>query len=154
MIQSTPGKGSIFRIQLPLTLSIILSMLVKVEEETYAIPFSSIVEITKITKEQIATIHGQKVIQFRGQVVPLVFLKEIFHVPSVENHFAGEDLFIVIVKRGEQTAGLVVDSVLGQQEVVLKSLGGYLNNIYAISGATILGNGEVALIIDSNQFIQ
>jgi two-component system chemotaxis sensor kinase CheA len=153
-INSTPGHGSTFRIQLPLTLSIIFSMLVKVEEETYALPFSSIVEITKVSQKQVTTIHGQRVIQFRGQVVPLVFLKEVFQVPPAKTNSANEDLFIVIVRKGDQTAGLVVDSVIGQQEVVLKSLGGYLNNLYAISGATILGNGEVALIIDSNQLIQ
>ncbi|PFP30807.1 chemotaxis protein CheA [Bacillus sp. AFS073361] len=153
-IDSTLGQGSIFRIQLPLTLSIINSMLVKVEEETYAIPFSSIVEITTVSQEHVSTLHGQKVIQFRGQVVPLVYLNEVYHVPPVETKSNKEQLFIVIVRNGDQTVGLVVDSVLGQQEVVLKSLGGFLNNLFAISGATILGNGEVALIIDSNQFIK
>lgn len=153
-ISSVLGQGSTFRIQLPLTLSIIYSMLVKVENETYAIPFSSIVEITKFSKRQETTIHGERVIQFRGQVVPLVFLKEVFQVPTGESNRDNDDLSIVIVKKGNQSAALVVDSVLGQQEVVLKSLGNYLNNILAISGATILGNGEVALIIDSNQLIQ
>lgn len=152
-IDSIPGAGSTFRIQLPLTLSIIYSMLVKVENETYAIPFSSIVEITTLEKNQISTLHGRRVIQFRGQVVPLVYLSEEFNVPPVEG--TGSDkqqLHLVIVRKGNQTLGLVVDTVLGQQEVVLKSLGGFLTNLHAISGATILGNGEVALIIDSNQF--
>jgi two-component system chemotaxis sensor kinase CheA len=153
-INSVLGQGSTFRIQLPLTLSIIYSMLVKVEKETYAIPFNSIVEITKFSKKQESTIHGERVIQFRGQVVPLVFLKEVFHVPTEGTKDVNEDLYILIIKKGNQSAALVVDSVLGQQEVVLKSLGGYLNNLSAISGATILGNGEVALIIDSNQLIQ
>ncbi|CAH2712923.1 Chemotaxis protein CheA [Neobacillus rhizosphaerae] len=152
-IDSTPGQGSIFHIQLPLTLSIINSMLVKVEEETYAIPFSSIVEITMITPEQVSTLHGQKVIQFREQVVPLIYINEVFNVPAVESEFKEQELYIVVVRKGNKTVGLVVDSVLGQQEVVLKSLGGFLPNQFAISGATILGNGEVALIIDSNQFI-
>lgn len=153
-IDSTPGKGSIFHIQLPLTLSIINSMLVKVEEETYAIPFSSIVEITMISSDHVSTLHGQKVIQFRGIVIPLVYLQDVFDVPPVEAAFKDQQLYIVIVRKGDKTVGLVVDSVLGQQEVVLKSLGGFLTNLYAISGATILGNGEVALIIDSNQFIK
>jgi len=153
-IDSTPGQGSIFHIQLPLTLSIINSMLVNVEEETYAIPFTSIVEITTITFDEIKTLHGQKVFQFRGQVVPLIYLNDVFHVPSVETAFKEQHHYIVIVRKGNKTVGLVVDSVLGQQEVVLKSLGGLLSNLYAISGATILGNGEVALIIDSNQFIK
>lgn len=152
-IDSTPGQGSTFRVQLPLTLSIIYSMLVKVEDETYAIPFSSIVEITTLQPEQVATLHGKRVFQFRGQVVPLIYLNEVFQVPPLEDAIEKEQIFIVIVRKGTQTVGLVVDSVLGQQEVVLKSLGGFLTNLYAISGATILGNGEVALIIDSNQFI-
>ncbi|MCH6263922.1 chemotaxis protein CheA [Neobacillus citreus] len=152
-IESTPGQGSVFRIQLPLTLSIIYSMLVKVEEETYAIPFNSIVEITTSPYDKVTTLYGQKVIQFRGQVVPLVFLKEVFQVPANAQTEANQ-LFIVIVRKGEKTVGLVVDAVIGQQEVVLKSLGGFLTNLYAISGATILGNGEVALIIDSNQFFK
>lgn len=154
-IDSVQGQGSTFRIQLPLTLSIIYSMLVKVEEETYAIPFSSIVEITTILDNAILTLHGQRVIQFRGQVVPLVFLREVFQIPAAEGESADQQLHLVIVRKGDQIIGLVVDSVIGQQEVVLKSLGGFLNNLYAISGATILGNGEVALIIDSNQlFLQ
>lgn len=152
-IDSTEGQGSIFRIQLPLTLSIIYAMLVKVEEETYAIPFSSIVEITTLSQEGIYHLHGQRVIQFRGNVVPLVFLGEAFQVPGTEEKDQ-KQLYMVLVRKGNKTVGLVVDSVIGQQEVVLKSLGGYLTNLFAISGATILGNGEVALIIDPNQFIK
>ncbi|WP_251554543.1 chemotaxis protein CheA [Neobacillus muris] len=153
-IDSKLGEGSTFRIQLPLTLSIIYAMLVKVEDETYAIPFNSIVEITNLSSDQVSTLYGQKVIQFRGQVVPLVYLNEVYQVPPIEEANEKEQLFVVIVRKGDKTVGLVVDSVLGQQEVVLKSLGGFLTNLFAISGATILGNGEVALIIDSNQFIK
>jgi two-component system chemotaxis sensor kinase CheA len=150
-IESEPGKGSIFRIQLPLTLSIIFAMLIKTGEETYAIPFSSIVEITKIAKDQVSTLYGQRVIQFREQVVKLVFLKEVFKIPDTETE-EQDELFVVIVRKGDKIMGLVVDAVLGQQEVVLKNLGGLLTNLYAISGATILGNGEVALILDTNEF--
>jgi two-component system chemotaxis sensor kinase CheA len=153
-IDSALGMGSTFRIMLPLTLSIINSMLVKVEDETYAIPFSSIVEITMESQDHVSTLHGQKVIQFRGQVVPLVYLNEVFYVPYFETETDKQLLYIVIIRKGNKTVGVVVDSVLGQQEVVLKSLGGFLNNLFAISGATILGNGEVALIIDPNQFIK
>jgi two-component system, chemotaxis family, sensor kinase CheA len=152
-VDSTLGQGSIFQIQLPLSLSIIYAMLIKVANETYAIPFNSIVEITNVARDEVVTLHGQKVIQFREQVVPLIYLQEVFHVPSAPNETEVQELFIVIVRKGDKTVGLVVDSVLGQQEVVLKSLGSYLTNLFAISGATILGNGEVALIIDSNQFI-
>ena len=154
-IDSALGKGSTFRIQLPLTLSIIYSMLVKVAEETYAIPFNSIVEITMLTENDVTTLRGQKVTQFRGQVVSLVSLRDVFQVPEANKDSQSDEeaFFVVIVRKGNNTVGIIVDSVIGQQEIVLKSLGGFLTNLYAISGATILGNGEVALIIDTNQFI-
>ncbi|MEH7438402.1 chemotaxis protein CheA [Neobacillus drentensis] len=151
-IDSTPGKGSTFHIQLPLTLSIIYAMLVRVEEETYAIPFNSIVEITTMAENQVTTLQGQNVIQFRGQVVPLVYLNEILQIPSIGTEVDQQQQFIVIVRKGNQTRGIVIDTVVGQQEIVLKSLGEYLTNLSVISGATILGNGQIALIIDSNQF--
>ncbi|MEH7307405.1 chemotaxis protein CheA, partial [Neobacillus drentensis] len=151
-IDSSPGKGSIFHIQLPLTLSIIYAMLVKVEEETFAIPFNSIVEITTAADNVVSTLQGQDVIQFRGQVVPLVYLNETLQVPTTNTTSNKREQFIVIVRKGNLTRGIVIDSVLGQQEIVLKSVGKYLTSLNFISGATILGNGQVALIIDSNQF--
>ncbi|QCJ42368.1 chemotaxis protein CheA [Bacillus sp. S3] len=151
-IESTPGKGSVFRIQLPLTLSIINAMLIRAVEETYAIPFSSILEIAKVSQEQVTTLYGQKVFQLRDQVVSLVYLNEMFNVPRAdETNAVPQQLVIVIVRKGDLLKGLVVDSVIGQQEVVLKSLGTYLTDLYAISGATILGTGDVALIMDTNQ---
>jgi two-component system, chemotaxis family, sensor kinase CheA len=151
-IDSTPGMGSVFHIQLPLTLSIIYAMLVKVEDETFAIPFNSIVEITNAEENEVTTLQGQQVIQFRDQVVPLVYLKEILDVPTISESADKKQQFIVIVRKGNQSRGIVIDSVVGQQEIVLKSLGEYLTNLQVISGATILGDGQVALIIDSNQF--
>ncbi|WP_342026088.1 chemotaxis protein CheA [Cytobacillus pseudoceanisediminis] len=151
-IDSKVGQGSIFSIQLPLTLSIISVMLVEIEKEKYAIPLSSIIETAIIRKEDILSAHNQKVIDFRGKVVPLLSLKEIFEVPS-ENH-EEEFISVVIVRKGEKMAGLVVDSFIGQQEVVLKSLGNYLTSVFAISGATILGDGQVALIVDCNALIK
>ncbi len=152
-IESEEGKGSLFSVQLPLTLSIISVMLIEVEQEVYAIPLSSIIETSIIRKADIMNAHNQKVIDFRGKVVPLVFLEEIFEVPRSEKV---EDEFhsIVIVRKGDKMAGLVVDSFIGQQEIVLKSLGNYLTNVFSISGATILGNGQVALIIDCNALIK
>ncbi|WP_409368377.1 chemotaxis protein CheW [Lysinibacillus sp. 38-6] len=152
-IESTQDVGSIFSIQLPLTLSIISVMLVEIEKEIYAIPLSSIIETSIIRTSDIMNAHNQKVIDFRGKVVPLVFLEEIFEVPRKELQ---DDEFhsVVIVRKGEKLAGLVVDSFIGQQEIVLKSLGNYLTNIFAISGATILGNGKVALIVDCNALIK
>ncbi len=152
-IESTQDVGSIFSIQLPLTLSIISVMLVEIEKEIYAIPLSSIIETSIIRSSDIMNAHNQKVIDFRGKVVPLVFLEEIFEVPRKELQ---DDEFhsVVIVRKGEKLAGLVVDSFIDQQEIVLKSLGNYLTNIFAISGATILGNGKVALIVDCNALIK
>lgn len=153
-IDATPGKGSIFSIQLPLTLSIISVMLIELENEKYAIPLSSVIETAIVRKEDILSAHHKKVIDFRGQVIPLVFLHDVFEVSQSKNRSESAYVSIVIIKKGEKLAGLVVDSFIGQQEVVLKSLGAYLTNTYAISGATILGDGEVALIIDSNALIK
>ncbi|MED1798329.1 chemotaxis protein CheA [Brevibacillus porteri] len=152
-VDSVRGQGTIFLIQLPLTLSIISAMLVQVKDEKYAVPLSSIIETAVFKKDQIMMAHRQKVIDFRGRVVPLVSLQDIFQVP--ENGETMEDeVAVVIVRKGEKMAGLVVDSFIGQQEIVLKSLGKYLVNVFAISGATILGDGQVALIIDCNSLIK
>jgi two-component system chemotaxis sensor kinase CheA len=152
-IDSTEGKGSLFSIQLPLTLSIISVMLVEIEEEMFAIPLSSIIETAIIRSSDILNAHNQRVIDFRGKVVPLVFLDDVFSVPRDE-HTDEEFLSVVIVRKGDKMAGLVVDSFVGQQEIVLKSLGNYLSSVFAISGATILGNGKVALIVDCNALIK
>ncbi|MFC4409196.1 chemotaxis protein CheW [Chungangia koreensis] len=150
-IDSTQGKGSLFSIQLPLTLSIISVMLVELADEIYAVPLSSIIETSIIRSSDIMNAHNQKVIDFRGKVVPLIFLKDIF---DTEGQIEEEFHSVIIVRKGDKLAGLVVDSFIGQQEVVLKSLGNYLTDIFAISGATILGTGQVALIVDCNALIK
>ncbi|MFP3508297.1 chemotaxis protein CheA [Peribacillus sp. SIMBA_075] len=150
-IDSRENEGSIFLIQLPLTLSIISVMLVAIQNEKYAIPLSSIIETAIIKKEDIMNAHDQQVIDFRGKVLPLLFLKDIFEVPISQEE--EEFLSVVIVRKGDKLAGLVVDSFIGQLEIVLKSLGNYLTSAFAISGATILGDGQVALIIDCNTLI-
>ncbi|BAM47611.1 chemotaxis protein CheA [Amphibacillus xylanus] len=151
-IDSELNKGSIFSIQLPLTLTIISVMLTEIEDEVYAIPLSSILETAIIHKDKVMTAHNKQVIDFRGKVVPLVSLKKVFEVPGEEKE---DDYYsIVIIRQGERMVGLIVDSFIGQQEVVLKSLGNYLSNVFAISGATILGDGKVALIIDTNALIK
>ncbi|PAM96193.1 chemotaxis protein CheA, partial [Flavobacterium sp. IR1] len=134
-VNSVLVSGSIFSIQLPLTLSIIDVMLVEVQEEKYAIPLSSIVETAIVNKQDVYSAHNQKVIDFRGKVVPLVFLKDIFEVPGEQQT---EDFYsLVIINKGDKVAGLVVDSLIGQHDIVLKSLENYLTNVFAISGATI-----------------
>lgn len=151
-INSSFNEGSTFLIQLPLTLSIISVMLTEVQNEKYAIPLSSIIETAIVHKKDIMHAHNKQVIDFRGKVVPLVSLKEVFEVPGdVEE----DDYYsVVIIRQGEKMAGLIVDTFIGQQEVVLKSLGNYLTDIFAISGATILGDGQVALIVDTNALIK
>ncbi|WP_226578813.1 chemotaxis protein CheA [Halobacillus litoralis] len=151
-VDSIPGKGSRFSIQLPLTLSIISVMLVEVQKEKYAIPLSSIIETAMVKKEDVLHAHNKKVIDFRGKIVPLLLLKDLFEVPYTLEE--DDDYSVVIIRKGEKTAALVVDSFIGQQEVVLKSLGDYLSGAFAISGATILGDGQVALILDSNALIK
>ena len=151
-VQSELQKGSTFLIQLPLTLSIIDVMLVETGGEKYAVPLTSIVETAIVNKDELFSAHGQKVIDFRGKVVPLVFLRDVFDTPKIDS---GEDFYsLVIIQKGDQTAGLVVDSLIGQHDIVLKSLGNYLTSVFAISGATILGDGEVALIVDPNALIK
>ena len=151
-VDSVEGKGSRFSIQLPLTLSIISVMLVEIQKEKYAIPLSSILETAIIKKTEILHAHNQKVIDFRGKIVPLLFLKDLFEVPVYKED--DEYISLVIVRKGEKMAGIVVDSFIGQQEIVLKSFGNYLTNIFAIPGATILGDGQVALIVDCNALLK
>lgn len=152
-IDSTEGQGSLFQVQLPLTLSIISVMLVELDGEVYAVPLSSIIETAIINTSEIMNAHSQKVIDFRGNIIPLLDLKEVFEL-SEQDTSADELKSIVIVRKGEKLAGLVVDSFIGQQEIVLKGLGNYLNSVFAISGATILGDGQVALIVDCNSLIK
>ncbi|MEZ2656649.1 chemotaxis protein CheW [Aneurinibacillus aneurinilyticus] len=152
-VDSNPGAGTTFLIQLPLTLSIISAMLVQVEDEKFAVPLSSIIETAVFSPDDIMHAHQQDVIDFRGRIVPLVSLKSIFNIPDSIEH-KDNDISVVIVRKGDKMAGLVVDSFIGQQEIVLKSLGKYLTNVFAISGATILGDGQVALIIDCNALIK
>ncbi|MBU8682379.1 chemotaxis protein CheA [Bacillus haynesii] len=151
-IKSSEGEGSLFSIQLPLTLSIISVLLVKLENETFAIPISSIIETAVIDKKDILQTHDREVIDFRGHIVPVVYLKEQFNVEDSSDDL--DQLHAIVVKKGDKLTAFVVDSFIGQQEVVLKSLGDYLTNVFAISGATILGDGQVALIIDCNALIK
>lgn len=151
-IDSKEGQGSLFQVQLPLTLSIISVMLVQMQKEIFAVPLSSIIETAIIQNADILNAHNQRVIDFRGKIVPLVDLREIFDTGLPEQP---EELkSVVIVRKGESLAALVVDSFIGQQEIVLKSLGNYLQSVFALSGATILGNGQVALIVDCNALIK
>ena len=150
------GEGTTFIVRLPLTLAIIQALMVEVSGEKYALPLNSIVTLEEILPEDIRYIHTKEVINLRGSVIPLVRLNEVLDVEPVESEddmSDDEGEIVVIVKKGDKQAGLVIDKLLGQQEIVIKSLGKYIHVPKMISGATILGNGEVALIIDSNTLV-
>ena len=145
------GIGSTFTIRLPLTLAIIQALMVKLGEEQYAIALGSIQTIEDIPLTDIKYVQGKEVITLRGTVIPIVRLSEMLDVTNREE--PEESLTVVVIKKGDKQAGLVVDSLIGQMEIVIKSLGKYIHINKMISGATILGDGEVALIIDANALI-
>ena len=153
-IDSAPGEGSKFSIQLPLTLSILSTLMVNVQREIFGVPLSSVIETVLLDEKDILHSHRQKVMDFRGKVIPLLSLQEVLGVPDGQETKEQTKLSAVIVKKGEKMTGLVVDSFIGKKEVVLKSLGNYLKGSFAISGATILGNGQVSLIIDPNALVK
>jgi two-component system chemotaxis sensor kinase CheA len=145
------GEGSNFIIRLPLTLAIIQALMVIIGEEKYALPLGSIQTVENISNKDIKTLQGKEVINLRGSVVPIIRLGELLECKKSD---AGiDEMTVVIVKKGERLAGMVVDELLGQQEIVIKSIGKYIKNHKIISGATILGNGEVALILDVNSLV-
>lgn len=155
-IETIQGKGSKFIVRLPLTLAIIQALLVGVGTEKYAVPLNSIKETVTINSKNINRIKNQEITLFRGEVLPIIRLNKLLDISgnifenSASNDFYNEDLTVVIVKKGEKLLGLAVDELIGQQEIVIKSLGKFLNNIKLIAGATILGDGQVALILDVN----
>jgi two-component system chemotaxis sensor kinase CheA len=141
------GEGTTFTVRLPLTLAIIQALMVEIRDEKYAIALGSISNIEDIPVKDIKYVQAQEVIHLRGMVIPLIRMDKVLDIPPKEEP---ESLTVVIVKRGDSQAGLVVDNLMGQQEIVIKSLGKYINGNKLISGATILGDGEVALILDVN----
>lgn len=145
------GEGTKFIVRLPLTLAIIQALMVEVRQEKYAIPLNSIVTIEDVAINDIKYVQQKEVINLRGTVIPLVRLDEVLDCPPRDEE--PENLVVVIVKKGDKQTGLVIDNLLGQQEIVIKPLGKYINIHRMISGATILGDGEVALIIDSNALV-
>jgi two-component system, chemotaxis family, sensor kinase CheA len=144
-IETQKGKGSTFIIKLPLTLAIIQSLMVKVADEVYAIPLSNITEINSFAPDLIRTIEKKEVIKIREEILPLVSLREVFNLPKREY---GDEIYVVTVEVGEKRLGLVVDSLYSREEIVIKTLSGILKRTKGISGATILGDGRVVLIVD------
>ena len=146
--KTVAGEGSTFTISLPLTLAIIQALMVKVGEEKYAIPLGSINGIEDIAKEDISLVQSKEVINLRGRVIPILRLHDILDTEPLEED--PESLIVVIMQKAEQQVGLVIDELIGQQETVIKSLGHHITCDKLFSGATILGDGEVALILDTN----
>ena len=150
-VKSKLGEGSTWIIRLPLTLAIIQALMIEVGNEKYAISLGSIQTIEDIMVNDIKLVQNKEVIHLRGSVIPLVRLSEVLDVESTKKD--DESMVVVIVKKGDKQAGLVIDELLGQQEIVIKSLGKYMKQTKIISGATILGDGEVALILDTNALL-
>ncbi|MFZ4619105.1 MAG: chemotaxis protein CheA [Bacteroidota bacterium] len=150
-IESETGQGSTIVIKLPLTLAIIQGLLVTSHGEVFAVPLNSVLEVVRVRKEDIKTVHGYEVISLRDTVMPLARLGQIFSVDHRAQN--SEWLYIVVVGLAEERLGIIVDSLLGQREVVIKSLGDYLGTIEGIAGSTIMGDGKVIMILDVGQFM-
>ena len=150
-VKSKLGEGSTWTIRLPLTLAIIQALMVVVGGEKYAISLGTIQTIEDIDPEEVKLVQNKEVIHLRGTVIPLIRLSNVLDIESSRS--PEEHLMVVIVKKGDKLAGLVIDDMIGQQEIVIKSLGKYIRQCKFISGATILGDGEVALILDANALI-
>lgn len=150
-VKSKLGEGSTWTIRLPLTLAIIQALMVVVGNEKYAISLGSIQTLEDISPSDVKLVQNKEVIHLRGSVIPLIRLNEVLDVESSKSK--DENLIVVIIKKGDKLAGLVIDELIGQQEIVIKSLGKYIKQCRFISGATILGDGEIALILDANALI-
>ena len=150
-VKTKLGEGSSWIIRLPLTLAIIQALMVDIGNEKYAISLGSIQTIEDISPDDVKLVEAKEVIQIRDIVIPLIRLNRILDIESKKD--PNENLVVVVVKKGDKMAGLVVDELIGQQEIVIKSLGKYINKCKIISGATVLGDGEVALILDANTLI-
>lgn len=149
-VETSPHKGSKFSIRLPLTLAIIQALLINIKEEIYAIPLSSIREITPVQSKDIRNVQNHEVVLFRNKTLPIIRLNKVLGIHASESE---EEIIMVVVKKGEKEAGLIVDRLIGQQEIVIKSLGRYLLGIPYLAGATILGNGKISLILDINSLL-
>ncbi len=150
-VKSKLGEGSTWIVRLPLTLAIIQALMVTVGGEKYAISLGSIQTIEDIPANEIQFVQSKEVITLRGNVIPIIRLNDVLDIESTKS--PEDNLMVVIVKKGDKLAGLVVDELIGQQEIVIKSMGKYISKCKFISGATILGDGEVALILDANALI-
>jgi len=151
-VESEPEKGSKIILKLPLTLAIIQALLVEVAHEVFSVPLEAVLEVVRIQAKDIGTISGREVVRLRNTVLPLARLNRVMGTAS--NGQRGEWMYIVVVGLAQQRLGVVVDSLLGQKEVVIKSLGSYLGTLPGIAGSTILGDGRVIMIIDVGELMK
>ncbi|KYO64565.1 chemotaxis protein CheA [Thermovenabulum gondwanense] len=151
-VYTKKGEGTKFLIRLPLTLAIIQALMIKVDEEKYAIPLNTIRETVIVSTNEIKKVYKKDVIVLRGKVIPLISLHEVLE--TSKKGYINEKIIVVVVKKGEKDIGIIVDDLIGEQEIVIKSLGNYLKNLKFIAGATILGDGQVALILDINSLFE
>jgi two-component system chemotaxis sensor kinase CheA len=150
-LDSEPGHGSQVTIKLPLTVAIIQALLVEVQGSTFAVPLASVVEAVKITKEDIKSVNGQAVLNLRERILPLLDLAQAFQIPKDRSI---DECYVVVVAIGAQRFGVVVDRLRAQEEVVIKPLGDFLENVQGVAGATITGDGKVVLILDMGNLVQ
>lgn len=150
-VQSQPGHGTLITLKVPLTLAIIQGLLVRVAQEIFAIPLASVLEVVRVHRNDLQTIHGRWTIRLRDSVLPLVSLGDMLRVPGSQHD--NPWLYVVVVGWADQRTGLVVDAMMGQREVVIKSLGDYLSNTTGIAGSTILGDGRTILIVNVGQLM-
>lgn len=151
-VDSVYGEGTTLKLKIPLTLAITQSLLVGVQEEYYAIPLASVIETVRISQDEVYLVEGKSVLRLRNEVLPLVRLADIFGVDAVFDN--SEQAYVVVIGLAENKIGVIVDFLIGQEEVVIKSLGSYLKGIEGIAGATIRGDGRVTLIVDIAAMMQ
>ncbi len=150
-IESEVGKGTKLILKLPLTLAIIQGLLARVQTDVFAIPLESVLEVIRVQRKDIATINGREVIRLRDSVIPLARISEVFDIAQTTQ---GETwMYVVVVGVAERRLGMIVDSLLGQKEIVVKSLGEYLGDVPGVAGSTILGDGRAIIIVDVAQFM-
>jgi two-component system chemotaxis sensor kinase CheA len=147
-VESEVGKGTVFRITLPLTLAIVQAMLVALGEDVYAIPLASVIESLYLSDVTVGSVKGTPTIRWREQALPLLHLRKFFAHPRMADAPVDAEPAVVTVSWGKVHVGLIADKLIGKQEIVVKSLSPIVGNVPGLSGCTILGDGRVALIVD------
>jgi two-component system chemotaxis sensor kinase CheA len=150
-VESTPGQGTVITMKLPLTLAILPSLMIEVDDDVFAMPMESVSEIIRVRSDEVSTVQGKDAVQVRGRVISMIRLGEVFEWAGENRPASGQEPIqrtIVIVNEGDEEIGLVVDKVIGEEDVVIKSMSDNYKNVPGIAGASVLGNGRVSLILD------